>query len=146
MWFIRLFDLLEIVDYLSIDVFNYKSNAFSCDFSGQIGEAKNTFSVAVQRHDTLVKAWALWGDFVESQFTKSSPPDISLGVNAITCFLHACRHQNESKSRKYLAKVKQSYCNHRFSNFAIFLHNYHSFQPYLCMLPDVSHCYPSFFI
>lgn len=30
---------------------------------------------------------------------------INLGVSAITCFLHACRHQNESKSRKYLAKV-----------------------------------------
>ena len=29
----------------------------------------------------------------------------SIGVSAITCFLHACRHQNESKSRKYLAKV-----------------------------------------
>ena len=28
-----------------------------------------------------------------------------MGVNAITCYLHACRHQNESKSRKYLAKV-----------------------------------------
>merc|ERR1719319_147634 len=27
------------------------------------------------------------------------------GVEAITCYLHACRHQNESKSRKYLAKV-----------------------------------------
>lgn len=30
---------------------------------------------------------------------------VQVGVNAITCFLHACRHQNESKSRKYLAKV-----------------------------------------
>lgn len=30
---------------------------------------------------------------------------LNLGVSAITCFLHACRHQNESKSRKYLAKV-----------------------------------------
>lgn len=28
-----------------------------------------------------------------------------MGVWAITCYLHACRHQNESKSRKYLAKV-----------------------------------------
>ena len=28
-----------------------------------------------------------------------------MGVCAITCYLHACRHQNESKSRKYLAKV-----------------------------------------
>ena len=27
------------------------------------------------------------------------------GVSAITCYLHACRHQNEHKSRKYLAKV-----------------------------------------
>ena len=30
---------------------------------------------------------------------------MQLGVYAITCYLHACRHQNESKSRKYLAKV-----------------------------------------
>ena len=30
---------------------------------------------------------------------------MATGVSAITCFLHACRHQNESKSRKYLAKV-----------------------------------------
>ena len=30
---------------------------------------------------------------------------LATGVNAITCYLHACRHQNESKSRKYLAKV-----------------------------------------
>ncbi len=31
--------------------------------------------------------------------------NIQLGEYAITCYLHACRHQNESKSRKYLAKV-----------------------------------------
>lgn len=28
-----------------------------------------------------------------------------LGISALTCFLHACRHQNETKSRKYLAKI-----------------------------------------
>ena len=33
-----------------------------------------------------------------------SSPDQS-GISAITCYLHACRHQNEAKSRKYLAKV-----------------------------------------
>lgn len=55
-------------------------------------------------HDTLVKAWALWGDYMEQQFTKN-PTNITTGISAITCFLHACRHQNESKSRKYLAKV-----------------------------------------
>ena len=31
--------------------------------------------------------------------------NIKFGIEAITCYLHACRHQNESKSRKYLAKV-----------------------------------------
>ena len=31
--------------------------------------------------------------------------NIKIGEFAITCYLHACRHQNESKSRKYLAKV-----------------------------------------
>ncbi|XP_014255602.1 transformation/transcription domain-associated protein [Cimex lectularius] len=72
---------------------------------GRVDEASKAFSAAVQLHDTLVKAWALWGDFIESQFTKSSNPDITMGISAITCFLHACRHQNESKSRKYLAKV-----------------------------------------
>ena len=33
-----------------------------------------------------------------------SAPD-QAGISAITCYLHACRHQNEAKSRKYLAKV-----------------------------------------
>ena len=73
----------------------------------QIGRAEDSnkaFSAAVQMHDTLVKAWALWGDHLEQVFTKD-PRSISVGVSAITCFLHACRHQNESKSRKYLAKV-----------------------------------------
>ena len=31
--------------------------------------------------------------------------NMHMGVCTITCYLHACRHQNESKSRKYLAKV-----------------------------------------
>lgn len=74
-------------------------------YSGRNEDAYKSFSAAVQQHDTLVKAWAFWGDFIEEQFTKSQNPDIQTGVGAITCFLHACRHQNESKSRKYLAKV-----------------------------------------
>ncbi|XKL66766.1 hypothetical protein PGB90_010186 [Kerria lacca] len=72
---------------------------------GRSEEANRSFSVAVQMHDTLVKGWALWGDFMEQQFTKTSPPNISTGISAVTCFLHACRNQNESRSRKYLAKV-----------------------------------------
>lgn len=55
-------------------------------------------------HDISVKAWALYGDYLEQVFTRDSR-QMTLGVNAMTCFLHACRHQNESKARKYLAKV-----------------------------------------
>ena len=68
-------------------------------------EANKAFSAAVQMHDTLVKAWALWGDYLESIFTNNASNNHRYGVEAITCYLHACRHQNESKSRKYLAKV-----------------------------------------
>lgn len=74
---------------------------------GRSDDANKVFSAAVQMHDTLVKAWALWGDYLEQLFTRDAR-QISLGTQAITCFLHACRHQNESKSRKYLAKVCMS--------------------------------------
>ena len=67
-------------------------------------EANKAFSAAVQMHDVLVKAWAMWGDYLENIFVKER--QLHLGVSAITCCLHACRHQNESKSRKYLAKVR----------------------------------------
>lgn len=74
---------------------------FSCPRSE---EANKAFSAAVQMHDVLVKAWAMWGDYLENIFVKDR--QLHLGVSAITCYLHACRHQNESKSRKYLAKVR----------------------------------------
>ena len=57
-------------------------------------------------HFSLVQAWALWGDYLEHLFTRETAgKNYKFGVEAITCYLHACRHQNESKSRKYLAKV-----------------------------------------
>ncbi|TNN23115.1 Transformation/transcription domain-associated protein [Liparis tanakae] len=71
--------------------------------SSRSEEANKAFSAAVQMHDVLVKAWAMWGDYLENIFVKDR--QLHLGVSAITCYLHACRHQNESKSRKYLAKV-----------------------------------------
>ncbi|XP_052826902.1 transformation/transcription domain-associated protein [Octopus bimaculoides] len=66
-------------------------------------DANKAFSAAVQMSDTLVKAWAQWGDYLDAVFTRDK--QIQQGVWAITCYLHACRHQNESRSRKYLAKV-----------------------------------------
>ena len=31
--------------------------------------------------------------------------NLTLGASALTCYLHACRHQSEPKSRKYLART-----------------------------------------
>lgn len=102
---------LEVIESTNLKYFAKEMTAELYALKGmllaQIGRAEDAnkaFSAAVQMHDTLVKAWALWGDHLEQVFTKDSR-NVSLGVSAITCFLHACRHQNESKSRKYLARV-----------------------------------------
>ena len=42
-------------------------------FLAQIGksdEANKAFSAAVQMHDSLIKAWALWADYLEALFVK----------------------------------------------------------------------------
>ena len=65
-------------------------------------EANKAFSEAVQMHDTLVKAWALWGDYLDNLFVKER--NITLGVYALICYLHACRSNHEAKCRKYLAR------------------------------------------
>lgn len=102
---------LEVIESTNLKYFTKEMTAEFYALKGmllaQIGrseEANKAFSAAVQMHDTLVKAWALWGDYLEAIFTRD-PKLISIGISAIICFLHACRHQNESKSRKYLAKV-----------------------------------------
>ncbi|XP_066597811.1 transformation/transcription domain-associated protein isoform X1 [Prorops nasuta] len=102
---------LEVIESTNLKYFTKEMTAEFYALKGmllsQIGksdDANKAFSAAVQLHDTLVKAWALWGDYLEHIFTRDAR-QISIGISAITCFLHACRHQNESKSRKYLAKV-----------------------------------------
>ncbi|XP_077979126.1 transformation/transcription domain-associated protein-like [Glandiceps talaboti] len=104
---------LEVIESTNLKYFTKEMTAefyaLKGMFLSQVGrseEANKAFSAAVQMHDTLVKAWALWGDYLELLFTKETKDrQINYGVYAITCYLHACRHQNESKSRKYLAKV-----------------------------------------
>ncbi|KAK3867130.1 hypothetical protein Pcinc_027378 [Petrolisthes cinctipes] len=102
---------LEVIESTNLKFFNKDMTAefyaLKGMFLSQLGrseEANKALSAAVQLHDTLVKAWALWGDYLEALFTRD-PTHANLGVFAITCYLHASRHQNESKSRKYLAKV-----------------------------------------
>ncbi|CAL1278798.1 unnamed protein product [Larinioides sclopetarius] len=105
---------LHVIDSTNLKYFTKEMTAefyaLRAVFLSQLGrfeEANKVFSSACQLHDTLVKAWALWGDYLEQLFTKEKPENrnMSLGVSALVCFLHSCRHQNENKSRKYLAKV-----------------------------------------
>nr|XP_039255466.1 transformation/transcription domain-associated protein-like [Styela clava] len=102
---------LEVIESTNLKYFTKEMTAefyaLKGMFLAEIGkseEANKAFSAAVQMHDVLVKAWALWGDYLENVFVQQ-PSQIKQGVSAITCYLHACRHQNEHKSRKYLAKV-----------------------------------------
>lgn len=107
-------ELQEGLDMIESTNFKYFTKDMTAEFYAFKGlllaqlsrtdEANKAFSAAVQLHDTLVKAWGLWGDYLEQSFTKD-PRQITVGVSAMTCYLHACRHQNESKSRKHLTKV-----------------------------------------
>ena len=44
----------------------------NCSLAGccRSEDANKAFSTAVQMYDTLVKAWAHWGDYLENLFTK----------------------------------------------------------------------------
>lgn len=78
---------------------------------GRSDDANKAFSASAQLHDALNKAWSLWGDYLESSFTRDiqgpkwESRQMHLAVSALTCYLQACRHQNEAKSRKYIAKI-----------------------------------------
>ena len=105
---------LEVIESTNLKYFTkdmtaefYALKAMLLAQIGRSEEANKAFSAAVQMHDTLVKAWAYWGEYLEHIFTSKEARERNMkyGVEAITCYLHACRQQNESKSRKYLAKV-----------------------------------------
>lgn len=102
---------LDMLESTNMSFFTKEMIAELCAWKGllqsQLGrsdEANKNFSAAVQLHDTLVKAWSLWGDYLENIFIRDAR-QISIGISALVCYLHACRHQNESKSRKYIAKI-----------------------------------------
>lgn len=67
-------------------------------------DANKCFSTSIQLHDTSIKAWGSYGEYLEAIFTRDQR-QMNLGTNAMVCFLHACRNQNEAKSRKYMAKI-----------------------------------------
>lgn len=67
-------------------------------------EANKAYSVSVQLYDSLSKGWACWGDYMEANFSRD-PSNATTGLSAMICFIHACRQANETKSRKYFAKI-----------------------------------------
>ncbi|XP_078376381.1 transformation/transcription domain-associated protein-like isoform X4 [Oculina patagonica] len=101
---------LEVIESTNLKYFSKEMTAefFALKgmFLAHIGrseDANKAFSQAVQMQDSLVKAWALWGDYLDGLFVLER--NMQLGVSAIVCYLHACRHQNEAKCRKYLART-----------------------------------------
>ncbi|KAH8404548.1 hypothetical protein KR009_006495 [Drosophila setifemur] len=103
-------EALEVIESTNLKYFTGEMNAEFYALKGlllaQIGraeEAGKSFSAAAQLHDGLTKAWAMWGDYMEQMFLKEK--QTPLAANALICYLHACRNQNESKTRKYIAKV-----------------------------------------
>ncbi|CAG7721830.1 unnamed protein product [Allacma fusca] len=104
-------EALDIVESTNLKYFSKEMTAEFFALKGlllsQIGrtdEANKSFSAACQLHESLHKAWGFWGDYLESSFTRDSR-QLQVGVAAITAFMHACRHQNEPKARKYIAKI-----------------------------------------
>jgi transformation/transcription domain-associated protein len=103
-------DALEVIDSTNLKYFTKEMiaefMALKGSFLAHIGrseDANKSFSAAVQLHDSLVKAWALWGDYLNELFANER--NLTLGASALTCYLHACRNQGETKCRKYLARI-----------------------------------------
>ncbi|KAJ8314001.1 hypothetical protein KUTeg_008562 [Tegillarca granosa] len=74
---------LEVIESTNLKYFTKEMTAefyaLKGMFLAQIGrsdDANKAFSAAVQMHDTLVKAWALWGDYLETVFTREKIPQL----------------------------------------------------------------------
>ena len=65
--------------------------------------ANKCFSASVQLQDEVPKCWALWGEYLDELFAKDR--NFTLGLSALTCYLHTCRSLREGKCRKYLARI-----------------------------------------
>lgn len=48
----------------------YAMKGYFLQYLNRSEEANKVFSAAVQLHDCLVNAWALWGEYLEAMFTR----------------------------------------------------------------------------
>jgi len=123
-------ELLDGIDIIECTNLKYFQKEYVSEFYtykgiflarlGRHDESNKAFSAAAQLNDSAPKAWSAWGDYLETRFTQDftqtyegfsinsanfANRQMDLGVSAITCYLQACKFYNESKARKYLARV-----------------------------------------
>ena len=75
--FLFLLQGLEVIESTNLKFFSkemtaefYALKGLFLSMMGRSEEANKAFSSACQMHDTLVKAWALWGEYLEGLFTR----------------------------------------------------------------------------
>ncbi|TIB16619.1 hypothetical protein E3P89_00202 [Wallemia ichthyophaga] len=102
---------LEVINNTNLHFFapSQKSEFFTLKgmFTAKLGlhdDATQSFAHAVQTDLNLPRAWAEWGRYNDQQF-KVHPENMSLGANAISCYLQASGLYRNHKSRKLLARV-----------------------------------------
>lgn len=107
----ELSEALKVIDSVNTDLFQAEHKSVLSAFKGYLNtyigrspEANKSFAQAVDLCDSSNKSWGLYGEYLEIIFSRN-PKLTSMGVSAITCFLHAARDPNEVKTRKYLANV-----------------------------------------
>ncbi|CAL1526416.1 unnamed protein product [Lymnaea stagnalis] len=101
---------LDVIEVTNLKFFTkemmaelYAMKGYFLQHLNRSDEANKVFAAAVQLHDCLVNAWALWGEYLEAMFTRDRL--IDHGEGATICYLHACRSSIEGRTRKYLAKA-----------------------------------------
>lgn len=105
-------EALEVIETTNIKYFKQETIAEIYVLKGvllsqmsRVDEAYKAFAASVQLCDSLSSAWGMWGNYLEKNFNDDPKNSQSMGVSAMVCFLHACRQQNEYKTRKYFAKI-----------------------------------------
>ncbi|RKP03126.1 hypothetical protein CXG81DRAFT_9931 [Caulochytrium protostelioides] len=67
-------------------------------------EAQSAFSSSLHMDLTLAKSWAAWGQYNDRMFA-DSPKEYKYGANALNCYMQAADIYNNSRSRRFLARV-----------------------------------------
>lgn len=86
---------MEVINHTKMQYFGkdmtaefYALKGMMYHLSGKSDEANKAFSAAVQMHDESIKAWALYGDYLESVFIKDPRQVTNKLINLKICYKH----------------------------------------------------------